>query len=142
MREMIAAGPPAPNGPRKRIIVIGSVHSKTASLNKSAYIAAKHGLGGFTKCIAKEGAQHGISSNMICPGFVLTPLVQAQIPQQAQQLKLTEEQIVKNVMLRDTVNTEWVTVENIADTALFLAAFPNDSLTGQSIVVSNGWNMQ
>lgn len=142
MREMVKAGKPQPGAPRHRILLIGSVHSKQASRNKSAYVAAKHGMLGFNKAIAVEGAAHGISSAMICPGFVLTPLVEKQIPEQAQQLKMSEADIVSKVMLKDTVNGEFASVEDIANTALFLAAHPTDALTGQSIVVSNGWSMQ
>ena len=87
------------------ILYMGSIHSHIASPNKSAYIAAKHGIVGLSKAVAKEGAKHGIRSNVICPGFVRTPLVEKQIPEQAQLLGITEEEVIKNVMLRETV--EW-----------------------------------
>ena len=124
------------------ILYTGSVHSHAASPNKSAYVAAKHGIVGLARAVAKEGAQHGIRSNVICPGFVRTPLVEKQIPQQAQQFGITEEAVIKNIMLRETVDGEFTTLEDVAETAIFLAAFPSNALTGQSIVVSHGWFMQ
>ena len=120
------------------ILYMGSVHSHIASPNKSAYIAAKHGIVGLAKAVAKEGAKHGIRSNVICPGFVRTPLVEKQIPEQAQLLGITEEEVVKNVMLRETVSGEFTSIEDVAATAVFLASFPSNALTGQSIVVSHG----
>jgi 3-hydroxybutyrate dehydrogenase len=120
------------------ILYMGSVHSHIASPNKSAYIAAKHGIVGLAKAVAKEGAKHGIRSNVICPGFVRTPLVEKQIPEQAQLLGITEEEVIKNVMLRETVSGEFTSIEDVAATAVFLASFPSNALTGQSIVVSHG----
>ena len=124
------------------ILLMGSVHSKLASPLKSPYVSAKHGIVGLCRSIAKEGAQHNIHSNVICPGFVKTPLVEKQIPQQAQELNISEENVVKNVMLKDTVDGEFTTTQDVADTALFLAAFPNKALTGQSVIVSHGWAME
>ena len=124
------------------IIYMGSVHSKEASLLKAPYVTAKHGLIGLAKVVAKEGAKHGVRANVICPGFVRTPLVDKQIPEQAKELGITEEQVIKNVMLKETVDGEFTTVDDVAQTALFLAAFPTNALTGQSIVVSHGWFMQ
>lgn len=124
------------------IIYMGSVHSKEASLLKAPYVTAKHGLIGLAKVVAKEGAKHGVRSNVICPGFVRTPLVEKQIPEQAKELGITEEQVVKTIMLKDTVDGEFTTVDDVAQTALFLAGFPTNALTGQSIVVSHGWFMQ
>jgi 3-hydroxybutyrate dehydrogenase len=124
------------------IIYMGSVHSKEASVLKAPYVTAKHGLIGLAKVVAKEGAAHGVRSNVICPGFVRTPLVEKQIPEQAKELGITEEQVIKNVMLKETVDGEFTTTDDVADTALFLAAFPTNALTGQSIVVSHGWFMQ
>ena len=124
------------------ILYLGSIHSHIASPNKSAYVAAKHGIVGLAKAVAKEGAASGIRSNVICPGFVRTPLVERQIPQQAEQLGLTEEQIVRDVMLRDTVDGEFTTVEDVAATAVFLASFPTNALTGQSLTISHGHFMQ
>src|SRR5580692_11154070 len=120
------------------ILYMGSIHSHIASLNKSAYIAAKHGIVGLAKAVAKEGAKYGIRSNVICPGFVRTPLVEKQIPEQAQQFGITEEEVIKNIMLRETVDGEFTSMEDVAETAIFLASFPSNALTGQSIVVSHG----
>jgi 3-hydroxybutyrate dehydrogenase len=124
------------------IIYIGSVHSKEASVLKAPYVTAKHGLEGLCKVVAKEGAAHGVRSNLICPGFVRTPLVDEQIPQQAKKLGISEEQVVKEIMLKETVDGEFTTDEDVADAALFFAAFPTNALTGQSLVVSHGWFMQ
>jgi 3-hydroxybutyrate dehydrogenase len=124
------------------VIYTGSVHSHEASPLKSAYVAAKHGLLGLARVLAKEGAQHHVRSHVVCPGFVRTPLVDKQIPEQAQQLGISEDEVVKNVMLGDTVDGEFTTLEDIARTVLFLSAFPSAALTGQSFVVSHGWFMQ
>jgi len=124
------------------IIYMGSVHSKEASMLKAPYVTAKHGLVGLCKTVAKEGAAHGVRANVICPGFVRTPLVEKQIPEQAGELGISEDDVVKKVMLKDTVDGEFTTVEDVAQTALFLATFPSNALTGQSIVVSHGWYMQ
>jgi len=124
------------------IIYMGSVHSKEASPLKAPYVTAKHGLIGLAEVVAKEGAKHGVRANVICPGFVRTPLVEKQIPEQAKALGITEEQVVKTVMLKDTVDGEFTTVEDVAETALFFASFPSNALTGQSLVVSHGWFMQ
>lgn len=124
------------------VIYIGSVHSKEASPLKGPYVTAKHGLIGLCKVVAKEGAAHNVHSNVICPGFVETPLVTKQIPEQAKELGISEEDVVKKVMLKETVDGEFTTVEDVAQVTLFLAAFGNKALTGQSIVVSHGWCMQ
>jgi 3-hydroxybutyrate dehydrogenase len=124
------------------VIYMGSVHSKEASVLKAPYVAAKHGLVGLAKVVAKEGAAHGVRANVICPGFVRTPLVEKQIPEQAKELGISEEDVVRKVMLKETVDGEFTTVEDVAHTALFLATFPSNALTGQSIVVSHGWFMQ
>ena len=124
------------------VIYMGSVHSKLASVLKAPYVTAKHGLLGLAKGVAKEGAKHGVHANVICPGFVRTQLVEKQIPEQARTLGITEEQVVKNVMLKDTVDGEFTTVQDVAQVALFFAAFPNNALTGQSLVVSHGWFME
>lgn len=136
MRQMIAAG----NG--GSIILMGSAHSHVASKFKAPYVSAKHGLLGLARVIAKEGAANGIRANVICPGFVRTPLVEKQIPEQARELGISEDEVVRNVMLRDTVDGEFTTLEDIADTALFLAGFGSNALTGQSLLVSHGWHMQ
>jgi len=124
------------------IIYMGSVHSKEASVLKSAYVTAKHGLIGLCKVVAKEGAAHGIRANVICPGFVRTPLVDKQIPEQAQALGISEDDVIKKVMLKETVDGEFTTVQDVADVALLFAGFASNALTGQSLVVSHGWFMQ
>ena len=124
------------------IIYMGSVHSKEASPLKAPYVTAKHGLIGLAKVVAKEGAAHGVRANVICPGFVRTPLVEKQIPEQASKLGISEAEVVKNVMLKETVDGEFTTAQDVAETAVFLAAFPSNALTGQSVVVSHGWFMQ
>ncbi|OIQ85785.1 D-beta-hydroxybutyrate dehydrogenase [mine drainage metagenome] len=124
------------------VIYMGSVHSHEASPLKSAYVAAKHGLLGLARVLAKEGGPKGVRSHVICPGFVRTPLVEKQIPEQARELKISETDVVKNVMLKETVDGEFTTVEDVADVALFLASMPSAALTGQSITVSHGWHMQ
>ena len=124
------------------VIYMGSVHSKEASVLKSAYVTAKHGLIGLAKTVAKEGAAHGIRANVICPGFVRTPLVEKQIPEQARELGISEADVIKKVMLKETVDGEFTTVADVAEVALLFAAFPSNALTGQSLVVSHGWFMQ
>lgn len=124
------------------IIYMGSVHSKEASVLKAPYVTAKHGLIGLAKTIAKEGAKHNVRANVICPGFVRTPLVDKQIPEQAKTLGITEDQVIRNVMLKDTVDGEFTTVADVAEIALLFASFPSNALTGQSLVVSHGWFMQ
>jgi 3-hydroxybutyrate dehydrogenase len=124
------------------IIYMGSVHSKEASLLKAPYVAAKHGLIGLAKVVAKEGAKYGVRANVICPGFVRTPLVEKQIPEQAKTLGISEEDVVKKVMLKETVDGEFTTVADVAAATLFFAAFPTNALTGQSLIVSHGWFME
>jgi 3-hydroxybutyrate dehydrogenase len=124
------------------IIYTGSVHSKEASKLKAPYVTAKHGLVGLCKVVAEEGAAHNVRSNIICPGYVRTPLVEKQIPEQAKELGISEDDVIKKVMLKDTVDGEFTTTQDVAQVALFLAAFETNALTGQSIVVSHGWFMQ
>ena len=124
------------------VIYMGSVHSHEASKLKSAYVTAKHGLLGLARTLAKEGAPHHVRSHVICPGFVRTPLVERQIPEQAKELGISEDEVIKSVMLKDTVDATFTTLDDIAQTALYLATFPSAALTGQSIVVSHGWFMQ
>nr|WP_145547944.1 3-hydroxybutyrate dehydrogenase [Variovorax boronicumulans] len=124
------------------VIYMGSVHSKEASLLKAPYVTAKHGLIGLCKTVAKEGAAHGVRANVICPGFVRTPLVEKQIPEQAKTLGISEAEVVKNVMLKETVDGEFTTTDDVAQVALLFAGFPSNALTGQSLVVSHGWFMQ
>jgi 3-hydroxybutyrate dehydrogenase len=124
------------------ILYLGSVHSKLASPLKAPYVSAKHGILGLARAVAKEGAEHGVRSNVICPGFVRTPLVERQIPQLAKENGISESEVIKNIMLKETVDGEFTTTQDVADVAVFLAAFPTNALTGQSIVVSHGWLMQ
>jgi 3-hydroxybutyrate dehydrogenase len=124
------------------IIYMGSVHSKVASPLKAPYVTAKHGLVGLAKVVAKEGAPYGVRTNVICPGFVRTALVDRQIPEQAIALGISEEAVVRDIMLRETVDGEFTSQQDVADVALWLASFPSNALTGQSIVVSHGWHMQ
>ena len=124
------------------IIYMGSVHSKEGSMLKAPYVAAKHGLIGLAKVVAKEGAAHKVRANVICPGFVRTPLVEKQIPEQAKALGLSEQDVIKNVMLKETVDGEFTTTDDVAQVVLMFASFPTNALTGQSLVVSHGWFMQ
>ncbi len=124
------------------VIYMGSVHSHQASPLKSAYVTAKHGLLGLSRTLAKEGAKHGVRSHVVCPGFVRTPLVDKQIPEQARELGISEDEVISKVMLGNTVDGIFTTVEDVAQTVRFLAEFPSAALTGQSFVVSHGWHMQ
>lgn len=124
------------------MLYMGSVHSLEASPLKSPYVAAKHGMLGLCRAVAKEGAEYGVRSNIICPGFVRTPLVEKQIPEQARELGISEQAVIRDVMLKNTIDGEFTTVEDIAELAVHLAAFPSSALSGQSLVVSHGWHMQ
>lgn len=136
LRHMYAAGKGG------SIIYTGSVHSKEASKLKAPYVTAKHGLLGLCKVVAKEGAAYKVRANVICPGFVRTPLVEKQIPEQAKELGISEQEVIKNVMLKDTVDGEFTTTDDVAQAALFFASFDSNALTGQSLVVSHGWFME
>lgn len=136
LRRMIAQGSGG------AILLMGSVHSKEASVRKGPYVVAKHGLLGLARVLAKEGAAHGVRANAICPGFVRTGLVNRQIPGLAQEMGISEEAVVREVMLNTTVDGIFTTVEDIAEVAVFLAAFPSAALTGQSIIASHGWHME
>jgi 3-hydroxybutyrate dehydrogenase len=124
------------------IVYMGSVHAKEASVLKAPYVTAKHGLIGLCKVVAKEGAPYNVRANVVCPGFVRTPLVDRQIPEQAAALGISEEDVIRRVMLKDTVDGEFTTTADVAEAVLFLAGFPTNALTGQSLVVSHGWFMQ
>ncbi|MFL9983481.1 3-hydroxybutyrate dehydrogenase [Paraburkholderia sediminicola] len=124
------------------VIYMGSVHSHEASQLKSAYVTAKHGLLGLARVVAKEGGPHGVRANVVCLGFVRTPLVDKQIPEQAKVLGISESQVVRDVMLKDTVDGEFTSLADVANTVTFLAGFESNALTGQSVVVSHGWFMQ
>ena len=122
-----------------RIINMASAHGLVASAYKSAYVAAKHGIVGFTKVTALETAELGITANTICPGYVWTPLVEKQIPEQAEAHGMSEEQVVRDVLLSNQPNKKFATVEEIGDTALFLASDGAASITGTTISVDGGW---
>lgn len=124
------------------IIYMGSVHSKEASVLKAPYVTAKHGLLGLCRVVAKEGAQYNVRANVVCPGFVRTPLVDKQIPEQAEELGISEADVIKHVMLKETVDGEFTTTEDVAEAVLFLVGFKTNALTGQSLVVSHGWFME
>ena len=126
---------------RGSAIYIGSVHSKLASRLKAPYVTAKHGLLGLCRVVAKEAASHGVRANVVCPGFVRTPLVERQIPQQAAELGITEDEVVRDVMLGQTVDGVFTTIDDVAEAVLFLAGFGTHALTGQSIMVTHGWHM-
>jgi 3-hydroxybutyrate dehydrogenase len=135
LRQMYASG-------GGTMLYMGSVHSHEASPLKAPYVAAKHGMLGLCRSVAKEGAEYGVRSNIICPGFVRTPLVDKQIPEQAKELGMSEEDVISKVMLKSTVDGKFTSLEDVAEVAVHLAAFPSAALTGQSIVVSHGWHMQ
>ena len=124
------------------VIYMGSVHSKEASPLKAPYVTAKHGLIGLCKVVAKEGAKYNVRANVICPGFVRTPLVDKQIPEQAKELGISEAEVIKKVMLKETVDGEFTTTADVAECAVLFGSFATNALTGQSIVVSHGWFMQ
>ena len=122
-----------------RIINIASAHGLVASPNKSAYVAAKHGVIGFTKCAALENAERGIRVNAICPGFVLTPLVQKQIDDLAAQHGITKEKAIRDYILAPQPTKEFVTVEQIAAMAVYLASDAAAQINGSSFSVDGGW---
>lgn len=124
------------------IIYMGSVHSKEASKLKAPYVTAKHGLIGLCEVVAKEGADHKVRANVICPGYVKTPLVEKQIPEQAKDLGMSEADVIKKVFLKETIDGEFTTVDDVAQVALLFAAFDTNALSGQSLIVSHGWFMQ
>jgi len=125
-----------------RIINIASAHGLRASEFKSAYVAAKHGIVGFTKTIALEGAPFNITCNAICPGYVDTPLVEQQIPQQAKAHNMTEKEVVEKVFLERHAVKEFVSVELLAQTAIFLASPTATTITGIALPVDAGWTAQ
>lgn len=125
-----------------RVIYMGSVHSKEASKLKAPYVTAKHGLIGLAKVLAKEGAEHNVSANVVCPGFVRTPLVEKQIPEQAKAFGISEADVISKIMLKDTIDGAFTTTDEVADAVLFFAAAETCVMSGQSLVVSHGWFMQ
>ncbi len=122
-----------------RIINIASAHAMVASPFKSAYVASKHGIMGFTKTVALEVAEKGITCNAICPGYVLTPLVEKQIPDTAKARGMSEEQVKKDVLLAAQPTKQFVTTEQVAGTAIFLCSDSAASITGTNIMVEGGW---
>lgn len=122
-----------------RIINVASAHGLVASPYKSAYVTAKHGLLGLTKTLALELAQANITCNAICPGYVYTPLVEKQIPDTARARGLTKEQVINDVLLAAQWTKKFVTVEQLAGTALFLCSDHAENITGTSIAVDGGW---
>jgi 3-hydroxybutyrate dehydrogenase len=125
-----------------RIINIASAHGLVASPFKSAYVAAKHGVLGLTKTVALETAEHGITANAICPGYVLTPLVEKQIPETAKARGLTEEQVVKDVLLHAQPTRQFVTTGQVGALALFLCSDAAASMTGAALPLEGGWTAQ
>lgn len=130
--------------PQKRggsIIYMGSAHSKVPSKLKAPYVTCKHGLLGLCRVVALEGAEHGVRSNVICPGYVRTPLVEKQIPEQAKALGMSEADVIKKVLLATTADGEFTSLDDVANLAVFFGGFESNALTGQSLLVSHGWGM-
>ena len=128
------------SGKGGRIVFTFSVQIFVRSKLKEPYNFVKHGVAGLAKSIAREGADYGIYTYTICPSFIKTPLVEKQIPEQARDLGITEEEVVKNIMLRDTVDGQFTTVEDVANTLVFLSK-DQGALTGQSLRLTHGWAM-
>ena len=122
-----------------RIVNIASAHGLTASPYKSAYVAAKHGIVGFTKTTALETAEEPITANAICPGYVLTPLVEAQIPDTMKEYDMSREDVIRDVMLKRQPSKEFATVEQLGGTTVFLCSDAAAQITGTTISVDGGW---
>jgi 3-hydroxybutyrate dehydrogenase len=125
-----------------RIVNIASAHALVASPYKSAYVAAKHGVAGFTKSVALEVAAQGITVNAVCPGYVWTPLVEKQIPETARARGLTEDQVINDVLLHAQPTRQFVTVEQVAALTAFLASDAGASMTGAIVPIDGGWTAQ
>ncbi|MEI2300147.1 3-hydroxybutyrate dehydrogenase [Ensifer sp. MJa1] len=125
-----------------RIINIASAHGLVASPFKAAYVAAKHGVLGLTKTVALEVAESGITANSICPGYVLTPLVEKQIPDQARTRGITEQQVINDVMLKGQPTKKFITVEQVAALAVYLAGDDAAQITGTHVSMDGGWTAQ
>lgn len=122
-----------------RIVNIASAHALVASPFKSAYVAAKHGIAGLTKTVALEVAEHGITVNAVCPGYVMTPLVEKQIPEQARARGITEQQVISDVLLAAQPTKRFVTVEELSALVTFLCTDNAKSITGTTLPVDGGW---
>ncbi|MDD1794882.1 3-hydroxybutyrate dehydrogenase [Enterovibrio sp. ZSDZ42] len=122
-----------------RIINVGSIHSLVASPYKSAYVAAKHGLLGFSKTIALESAEHDVTINTLCPSYVKTPLVENQIISQAQNHQISEEEVINTIMLKPMPKKAFIALSELADTALFLSSPSAKNITAQAIAIDGGW---
>ena len=129
------------SGKGGQIIFMGSAHSHVASAFKAPYVFAKHGVLGLARVLAKEGGEFNIHTYVICPGYVETPLVKKQIPEQAKIKGITEEEVVNNIFLKDTVDKKFTTLDEVADLIVYLSKDYQGALTGQSIVISHGWHM-
>ncbi len=125
-----------------RIINVASAHGLVASPFKSAYVAAKHGILGLTKTVAIEGAEHGVTANAICPGYVWTPLVEAQIDDQAKSHGISRERVIREVLLAKQPNKKFAQVSEIGALAVFLASDLGQSVTGAALPVDGGWTAQ
>ncbi|KAL9642259.1 hypothetical protein ABK040_007259 [Willaertia magna] len=125
-----------------KLIFIGSVHSKQASPWKAPYVAAKHGVVGLARSVARDYAKYNISSNVVCPGCVFTPIIERQIPEQAKLLNMTEEEVIQTMFLSGTVDGKPTTADDIAQSCLFFATKNTNAFTGQSLIASHGWHME
>jgi 3-hydroxybutyrate dehydrogenase len=125
-----------------RVINIASAHGLVASPFKSAYVAAKHGMLGLTKTVALEAAEHGVTVNAICPGYVLTPLVEQQIPDTAKARGITQDQVVRDVLLEAQPTKQFVTTQQLGALAVFLCSDAAASITGTALPVDGGWTAQ
>ncbi|MEI8300785.1 MAG: 3-hydroxybutyrate dehydrogenase [Chlamydiota bacterium] len=123
------------------ILFMGSLRSKIGGRNNSAYVAAKHAILGFNRVLATEGADFNIRSNVLCPDYILTPLVEKQIVQLMEEHKMSRQEVITKIMLPETVDGQFTTVDDVKNVALFFASFPTNALTGQSLLISHGWGM-